>query len=136
MSDFKSVCACRECEPYASIHGCLKRHALLRGKFNSVKFQHSMFLWTFFWQGGILIHIYNVKGSSNRMKGTLKETTLILEHHRNSIILSEGTLSETTQKYEMLICFKRVNRMKGDLNESTLIFCIKWNPSIDSECMT
>ena len=43
LSELKSSCACMECEPYASIQGCLKRHELLRDTFNTV-----MFLWTMY----------------------------------------------------------------------------------------
>ena len=46
-------------------------------------------------------------GMVNRMKGTLNETTLIFEHHRNNSILSEGPLSETTLKYKIPIYCKR-----------------------------
>ena len=54
------------------------------------------------------IPISGKRGLVKRRNGTLKETTLILAHHRNDIILSEGALSETTLKYEIHVCCKRV----------------------------
>ena len=74
-----------------------------------------------------------IKGSSQ--KGTLNETTLIFAHYMNNNILSEGALSETTLKNEILISGKRglVKRRNGTLKETTLILAHHRNDIILSE---
>ena len=74
-------------------------------------------------------------GLVNRMKSTLNETTSYFAHNRNDSILPEGTLSETTLKYDIPIYCKRVlvNKIKGTQIKTTLIFQHPRNIRILSE---